>query len=91
MPQSPISGIIHKAEAFQHYSKSPHKIAELHIVFVSHKCFVYSVTGEFQTFSGINISTKIVCQELHAMGLHERAAPVGGPVLFFRLYIKAQC
>lgn len=35
------------------------------------------MAAEFQTSSGINSSTKSVHQELHGMGLHGLAAPVG--------------
>lgn len=85
IPRSTVSGIIAKwkrlgTTATQPRSGRPRKVTERgrrvlrRIVRKSRQSSADSITAEFQTSSGINISTKTVRRELHGMGFHGRAA-----------------
>lgn len=84
-PQSIVSGSIAKwkrlgTTAIQPRSGRPHKVTEpgrqvlRRIVCKSCQRSAGSIIAEFQTTSGINISTNTVHWEVHAMGFHGRAA-----------------
>ena len=85
LPPSTVSAVIVKwkclgATMAQPRSGRPHKLTEWdHRVLkrVTHKnclSLVATLTTEFQTASGSNVSTRTVCRELHEMGFHGRAA-----------------
>ena len=79
IPQSLVSGIISKWK-WQTRSGRPCKVTERghwvlrHTLCKSHQRSADSVTAEFQTTMGINISAKTVCWELHGMGNYGQAA-----------------
>ena len=85
LPRAPASAVIVKwkrigATTAQPQSGRPHKFTEWDprvMKCVEHKNHLSSVatlTAEFQTASGSNVSTITVCQELHEMGFYGRAA-----------------
>jgi transposase len=85
LPQSTVSAVIVKwkclgATMAQPRSGRPHKLTEQdrrELKRVARKNSLSSVgtlTIEFQTASGSNISTTTVCRELHEMAFHGRAA-----------------
>uniref|UniRef100_UPI00358F9E42 uncharacterized protein isoform X2 n=1 Tax=Myxine glutinosa TaxID=7769 RepID=UPI00358F9E42 len=85
LPRSTVGAVIvkwkrHGATTAQPRSGRPHKLTERDrrvLKRVSRKnrlSTVATLTTEFQTASGSNVSTKTVRRELHEMGFHGRAA-----------------
>uniref|UniRef100_A0A8K9UBV3 Transposase Tc1-like domain-containing protein n=1 Tax=Oncorhynchus mykiss TaxID=8022 RepID=A0A8K9UBV3_ONCMY len=62
------------------YQELPHKLTEQDrqllkcVLHKNHLSSVTTLTTEYQTASGSNVSTKTVRRELHEMGFHGRAA-----------------
>ena len=77
LPQSTVSAVIGTA-----YPRSvkPHKLTERdrlvlkHVARKNRLSSVVTLTTEFQTASGSNVSTITVCRELHEMGFHGLSA-----------------
>ena len=85
MPQSTVSAVIVKwkrlgATATQPRSGRPHKLTDRDLrvlkrgAWKNHLLLVATLTTEFQTASGSNISTSTIRRELHEMGFLGRAA-----------------
>ena len=85
LPQSTVSAVIVKwkrlgATTAQPQSSRLHKLTERdrrvlkRVAQKNHLSTVETLTTEFQTASGSNVSPSTVCRELHEMGFHGRAA-----------------
>ena len=85
LPRSTVNAVIVKwkhpgATSAQPRSGRPHQLTEgdhrvlKHVTWKNRLSSVATLTTEFQTDSGSNISTSTVHRELHEMGFHGRAA-----------------
>lgn len=66
-PYNPFS--IWIVQAFGNHAKLHYRSAEVHNAYKSHKGSTDSLTAEFHTFTAINISTKMLCREIHGNGI----------------------
>ena len=84
LPQSTVSAVIGKSKHLgatiaQPRSGRPHKLTERDrrvlkdMAWKNRLLPVATLTTEFQTDSGSNVSTSTVCRELHKMGFHGQA------------------